>query len=131
MVCGFVVFMCAYIRQQYGIRQIQKDKFYTFFIVCIRQQRIIEFEERAMSNKERSPGNGLGQVSLPRDLLAESKAYAKKNGLPWATWVRTLIIKELDKAKKEGGSDSGGHRQAPALPLLRRAGVSSFDTRKC
>lgn len=86
-----------------------------------------------MSNKERKPENVLGQVSLSRELLSQSKAFAKKNGLPWATWVRTLIIKEIERTKKDKSDDESevsGHKQTPALPLSRRAGVSSFVSRK-
>lgn len=77
-----------------------------------------------MSNKERSPENVLGQVSLSRELLTRSKAFAKKKGLPWAAWVRTLIITELetteksDKAEKsEGDDDAKTHFSRPAVHL--------------
>lgn len=82
-----------------------------------------------MSNKERTSENTLGQVSLPKELLARSKAYAKKKGLPWATWVRTLIIQEIDKSGKlETEEDDPGHFRVPTGK--QTVGASGFTLRK-
>lgn len=53
-----------------------------------------------MPNKERSPGQTLAQLSMSKDLLVRAKAYAKKREIPFATWVRSLIITELESNKE-------------------------------
>lgn len=65
--------------------------------------------------KERGEENTLGQVSLPKELLAISKAYAKKKGLSWAAFVRTLIISELEKSGVESTSTKEKPTQIDAV----------------
>jgi hypothetical protein len=77
--------------------------------------------------KERSPDQALGQVSIPKELLTKSKAYAKRKGMPWATWVRTLIIAELDKDKTTA-EDTPAHFHRPAA--RGPAGVSASFLRR-
>ena len=82
------------------------------------------------TSKDRSDGNTLGQVSLPRTLLAKSKQHAKSKGLPWATWVRTLIIKELEASGvKHAATESEGGDDPVHFPLPARGGAGAFASR--
>lgn len=107
----------------------EKNKFYVFLIVPRRTRNRLEAAKEKVMKKERSPDQTLGQVSLPKDLLCKSKAYAKRKGLPWATWVRTLIITELDKEASKD-KDSSGHFIAPAALRGRSAGASGSFLRR-
>ena len=79
-------------------------------------------------NKKRSDDNALGQVSLPKEMLENSKEYARSMGLPWATWVRTLIMKEM------GGANAVKVAEVPRpqlLPARAGAGAVKSGERKC
>lgn len=80
-----------------------------------------------MKKGHRSEGNTLGQVSMSKELLAKSKAYAQSKEIPWATWVRSLIVKELES----GGAVQPVQPITPTLPA--RAGVRAAmnGERKC
>jgi hypothetical protein len=80
--------------------------------------------------KQRSEANTLAQVSLSRELLAKSKVYARSREMPWATWVRSLILNELEAEAKRAGSPQALIAPAGAT-AVESGGKNKPPTRKC